>query len=265
MKTATIRLSAALVALVATAGAVSAQSGMTSEQVQRRYQVRVMEGVLVGAAQHGAQLLAIKVQQIDPSIVLTSGNPPRALGLVLDGHGIVFYIEIPGINPAISWALRSRSRDVGAETAINNIRRALQSISNPQDRADLELQLRRLEQRVLPPGAASQRGAMQVNAIGTAAPPTSAPVPTMDDPEAEYERLVTSQLVNAMLDYSHQLGLGADEWLTVAARGSQGPLETVHDALVTITLRIKGSDLADLRAGRITRDEARARIVVREF
>ena len=265
MKIVTIRLSAALLALVTTAGVASAQSGMTTEQVQRRYQVRVMEGVLVGAAQHGAQLLAIKVQQIDPSIVLTSGNPPRALGLVLDGHGIVFYIEIPGINPAISWALRNRSRDVAAETAILTIQRYLQEETNPQVRADLQAQLRRLAQRLLPPGATADRGAMQVSGIGTAAPPTSAPVPTLDDPEAEYERLVTSQLVNAMLDYSHQLGLGADEWLTVAARGSQGPLETVHDALVTITLRIKGSDLADFRAGRITRDEARARIVVREF
>ena len=267
MKIVTIRMFAVLAALLATVSAASAQSGMTSEQVQRRYQVRVMEGVLVGAAQHGAQLLGIKVQQIDPSIVLISGNPPRALGLVLDGHGIVFYIEIPGINPAISWALRNRSRDVGAETAIVNLQRYLQTETNPQTRADLEAQLRRLAQRLLPPGAVAQRGAMQVNdgVIGTSAPATLAPLPTMDDPEAEYERLVTQQLVNAMLDYSHQLGLGADEWLTVAARGSQGPHETVNDGLVTITLRIKGSDLADLRAGRITRDEARARIVVREF
>jgi hypothetical protein len=267
MKIVTIRMFAVLATLLATAGAASAQSGMTSEQVQRRYQVRVMEGVLVGAAQHGAQLLAIKVQQIDPSIVLISGNPPRALGLVLDGHGLVFYIEIPGINPAISWAMRNRSRDQVAEAALLAWKRHLQELpANDQSRADLELHTRRIEQRLLPPGAASQprQGAMPVN--GTAAPPNSfAPIPRMEDPEAEYERLVTDQLVNAMLDYSQQLGLGADEWLTVAARGSQGPLETVNDGLVTITLRIKGSDLADFRAGRITRDEARARIVVREF
>jgi hypothetical protein len=265
MKIVTIRMFAVFLAALATASAAAAQTGITSDQVQRRYQVRQMENVLIGAAQHGVQLLAIKVQQIDPSIVLVPGNPPRALGLVLDGHGIVFYIEIPGINPAISWALRTRSRDVGAETAILNLQRYLQTETNPQTRADLEAQLRRLAQRLLPPGATSQRGAIQVAGVGTAPMPTTAPVPTMDDPEAEYERLVTQQLVNAMLDYSQQLGLGADEWLTVAARGSQGPLETVNDGLVTITLRIKGSDLADFRAGRITRDEARARIVVREF
>jgi len=119
---------------------------------------------------------------------------------------------------------------------------------------------------VLPPGA-TRPGTLQQNAgvAGYASEPSLAPAPTMEDPDGEYERLVTEQLVNAMLDFSHQLGLGADEWLTVAARGSQGPLDTVYDGLVTITLRIKGSDLADFRAGRLTRDEAKARVVVREF
>jgi hypothetical protein len=101
--------------------------------------------------------------------------------------------------------------------------------------------------------------------VGTTPPATFAPAPTMEDPEAEYERLVIAQLENAMLDHSHQLGLASDEWLTIAARGSQGPLENPFDALVTITLRIKGSDLADFRAGRLTRDQAKARIVKREF
>ncbi len=70
-----------------------------------------------------------------------------------------------------------------------------------------------------------------------------------------------------MLDHSHQLGLGIDEWLTIAARGSQGPLvsQAVFQDTVTISLAIKGSDLSDYRAGRLTRDEVRARVVVREF
>jgi hypothetical protein len=88
----------------------------------------------------------------------------------------------------------------------------------------------------------------------------------MDDPNKEYRQLVTRQLVNAMLDHSHQLGLAADEWLTIAARGDQGALmaQAVFDNRVTLQLRIKGSDLADFRAGRLTREEARARVVVRE-
>lgn len=263
MKIAILRAAIVMLACVVTPGMASAQAAMTGEQVQRRYQVRVMEGVLVGAAQHGAELLALRVQQIDPSIVLLSGNPPRALGLVLESHGVVFYVEVPSINPAIAWAMRNRVRSQVAEGAILNLKRGLQTVNNLQERADLQAEVRRLEQLLLPPGAAQPRQAATIN--GTAPPPSLAPAPTMEDPEAEYERLVTQQLVNAMLDYSHQLGLGADEWLTIAARGSQGPLETVFDGMVTITLRIKGSDLAEFRAGRLTRDDARARIVVREF
>jgi len=100
------------------------------------------------------------------------------------------------------------------------------------------------------------------------APAQAAPRPQpMDDPDLEYERLVTEQLVDAMLDHSHQLGLGADEWLTVAARGSHGPLmaQAAFDDSVTLTLRVRGSDLADFRAGVITREQARARVVVSEF
>ncbi|MDQ3069375.1 MAG: hypothetical protein M3R55_06565 [Acidobacteriota bacterium] len=259
MTTAIIRTAAILVALAALPGAVSAQTGMTREQVQRRYQVRVMEGVLVGAAQHGAELLALRVQQIDPSIVLFTGTVPRAQGLVLEGHGVVFYLEVPGINPAIVWAMRNRGRDQAAETAVLSLRRHLSTLPDVQQRSDLELYLRRLEQRVLPPGAATPTSMTP----GMAPSPTAAPMPAMDDPDGEYEQAVVLQIVNAMLDFSHQLGLGADEWLTIAARGSQTAGDSAN--LVTITLRIKGSDLADLRTGRITRDEARARVVVREF
>jgi hypothetical protein len=62
------------------------------------------------------------------------------------------------------------------------------------------------------------------------------------------------------------MGIGADEWLTVAARDAEGPLNPSepYDA-VTIVLRIKGSDLAAFRAERLTREEARKRVEVREI
>src|SRR5688500_18721312 len=109
MKIAAVRFAVAVVLSLASMSAASAQTGMSSEQVQRRYQVRVMEGVLVGAAQHGAQLLALRVQQIDPSIVLLSPSTPRALGLVLEGFGVVFYVEVPGINPLATYTMRRQS------------------------------------------------------------------------------------------------------------------------------------------------------------
>lgn len=257
------RAAALTLALVAVATAAAAQTSLTREQVGRRYNVRVFENVLVSAAQHGAELLGLRVQQIDPSIILLTGTAPRAQGFVIDGHGLFFHVEIPTVDPVVAWAVRTRGRDAAADTAIASIRRYLQSVSDPAERADLEAQLRRLEQRVTPPGQATTVG-MQTAGSAPAAP---AVPQSMEDPDLEYERLVTQQLVDAMLDHSHQLGLGADEWLTVAARGTHGPLmaQAAFDDSVTLMLRIKGSDLAAFRAGSLTRDEARARVVVREF
>lgn len=259
-----IRASVLLFAWCAGVTAVAAQGTLTKEQVERRYNVRVFGNVLVSAAQHGAELMAFKVQQIDPSIILLSGTAPRAQGFVIDGHGVFFHIEIPNVDPVVAWAVTNRGRDQVAMATLNQLRALLPAVTDSAQRTALETNIRMLEQRFMPPGAQQQR--MGVIPMGTA-PPTAAAPPVMSDPNVEYERLVTDQLVNAMLDYGHQLGLGADEWLTVAARSSQGALvaEAVFDDSVTIMLRIKGADLAAFRAGQVTRDEARARVVVREF
>ena len=264
MKNGMIRASVLLFAWCVGVTAAAAQGAMTKEQVERRYNVRVFGNVLVSAAQHGAELMAFKVQQVDPSIILLSGTAPRAQGFVIDGHGVFFHIEIPNVDPVVAWAVTNRGRDQVAMATLNQLRALLPSVTDSAQRTALETNIRRLEQRFMPPGAQQQR--MGVIPMGTA-PPAEAPPPVMSDPNVEYERLVTDQLVNAMLDYGHQLGLGADEWLTVAARSSQGALvaEAVFDDSVTIMLRIKGADLAAFRAGQLTRDEARARVVVREF
>lgn len=93
--------------------------------------------------------------------------------------------------------------------------------------------------------------------------PLSASDPIMD-PDAHYVQSVKDQLVNAMLDHSNSLGLRATEWLIVSARdGSESPGQVNQPS--TMTLRIKGSDLTEYVAGRITRDEARRRVLVRAF
>ena len=53
----------------------------------------------------------------------------------------------------------------------------------------------------------------------SAAAATIRPIPTGSIPKS-----VKSALVDAMLDHSLQMDLGPDEWLTVAARASEGPL-----------------------------------------
>ncbi len=70
----------------------------------------------------------------------------------------------------------------------------------------------------------------------------------MDDPDRQYTDAVKSALIDAMLDHSLSMDLGPDEWLTVAARQSDGPLANnqLYD-VATIVLRVKGSDLGRLR------------------
>jgi hypothetical protein len=101
------------------------------------------------------------------------------------------------------------------------------------------------------------------------APPlTPADEALLTNPSDVYEKEVVDALADAMLDYSAPMGVGPEEWLTVAARDNEHRDRLMpgdsYD-LMTIVLRVKGSDLAAFRADRITREEARKRIEVREF
>ena len=260
MTRAAVRIAIAAV-LAAAPSVAAAQTGITREQVERRYNVRMFENVLVTAAQHGAELLGLRVSQIDPGIILLTGTAPRAQGFVIEGYGVFFAVDIPAVDPVVAWAVRTRGRDEMADRSITALRQLVRSVADPQQRAIYEQQLRRIEQRLTPPG-----GGMQQTSDASAAQPALRP-PLMDDPNLEYERMVTEQLIDAMLDHSHLLGLGDDDWLQIAARGSHGPLlaQAAFDDSVTLMLRVKASDLADFRAGRITRDQARERVTVREF
>lgn len=91
-----------------------------------------------------------------------------------------------------------------------------------------------------------------------------APAEPMLDPDAHYVQSVKEQLINAMLRLSNSMDLRPNEWLAVEARdGSETPGQLSQPS--TMNLRIKGSDLADLRADRITIEEARKRVQVRGF
>jgi hypothetical protein len=73
-------------------------------------------------------------------------------------------------------------------------------------------------------------------------------------------------LIDAMLDNSKSMDLHPDEWLTVAARGSEaGLIPGEVYQLTTLVLRVKGSLLADFLAGRLNKEEARERVEVRQF
>ena len=68
-----------------------------------------------------------------------------------------------------------------------------------------------------------------------------------------------------MLDYSQPLDLRPNEWLTVAARDGDEPIPNAIYESITMVVRARGSDLADFRAGRLTREEMLKRVEVRGF
>ena len=93
-------------------------------------------------------------------------------------------------------------------------------------------------------------------------------VPTVR-PREIYQTEIANALVNAILDYRGSVGVGASEWLTVAARESVFDRHFVagdpNDTAITVTLRIKGSDLQALRENTLTREEGLKRVDVKHY
>jgi hypothetical protein len=94
---------------------------------------------------------------------------------------------------------------------------------------------------------------------------SSLPAPS-GDPGNVYTESVKAALIDAMLDHSLPMDLAPDEWLTVAARQSEGPLapSEIYEAS-TIILRVRGEDLATYAADRSRRSDVRQKVEVRVF
>jgi hypothetical protein len=78
-------------------------------------------------------------------------------------------------------------------------------------------------------------------------------------------RAIRTALIDAMLENSSALRVSPDQVLTVAARKdtNPNPLDPT-DAVRTMTFTVRGSDLEAFRQGRLTLEQARALVTVRE-
>lgn len=84
--------------------------------------------------------------------------------------------------------------------------------------------------------------------------------------DAEYVSRIKDALVQAMIDYSKPLELRPDEWFTVAAGDGDEPfMPAVLTEQHIMVLRIRGRDIAEYMAGRLTRDEVRNKVEMRRF
>jgi hypothetical protein len=261
---------------------VSAPAAMLGQQrpepPARRDQIKILEGVLQQAAGLGAEQVAKKLQVLEPGVTTLAGQP-RARGFVLEGYGVFFDVEVPALMQNVVGSLLILQRDGQMAAALEQMRHVIQTLPAGQDRMRAEQAFRRLESQVGP--VPQRRGRPQqpeVRATDSADPtpvsnlatspavPAGDPIPADWDPLAEYTRAVQTQLIEAMLNFSHSLNLGPEEWLTVAARDSHGPmLPGQIDDAQTIVLRVKGSDLAIYAADRTRLDEIRKKVEVRVF
>ena len=263
-----------------------------------RYLVQVMEGVLQSAVRYAAGQMNLKLQAVSPELLQLSGAA-RARGFRLDGYGVFFDVEVPAaLRQTMGWTAKMmQQNDQTLDQAIVQLRRLMNELEGKR-RVDAETALRLVELRarpVLPRGnpytnpctmgdrvAANAVQASSASGDATAAQSVSStnvpqgPSPSvqasqadqtwMQNPDAAYELEVREALISAMLEYGSTLALQPEEWLTVAARDNQSVVIPGDlSETVTVILRIKGSDLNELMAGRLAPQDARRRVEVREF
>jgi hypothetical protein len=248
-------LIAGLTVLLAIMPAYAQQQQTEADQAKARQRISTMEGVLERAVKNGADnmLRQIKALTSDPPVLT---GLPEVRGFRLDGYGVFFDVEVPQLLLPVTWPLRQLYRD-NTNRVVDDLRALMVSL-NPPQREQVAQLVQRLElQTPAPQPVAGQS--------------PSAPRPAdsaVEDPEARYTLEVKAALIDAMIENSQPLAVGPDEWLTVAARDNVqvDPLVRGDRAeFSTIIFRVRGSDLGAFRAGRITIDDVRQKVEVREY
>lgn len=268
---------AVLVAAVAAAPGWAQEAPAARPRVdlaELRHHIYVMEGALARAVDFGAKKLNQEIRAVMPDVFVLAGEA-QARGVYLEDYGVFFDVEVPMLRQSMMWSLRMMldQDDRALRTDIANLRRGLQGITDAAVRASLETSLKRLEQQATPVSAAARAAAGADPVVAPAiVVPDAAAAPEkawMKDPNGAYTEAVQRALIDAMIDFSTPMSIGADEWLTVAARDNErrdslAPQDP-YDEVVTVLIRIKGSDLLAYRSGRIDKDEARRRVRVGQF
>jgi hypothetical protein len=239
---------------------------------ESRYQIAQMERVLEGAVEHGAALTRDRLKAVlPPGDTLMDGENARARGFRLEGYGVFFDVIVPPFETetTLTWSLRTLDQnDLGLDSAL----KALETHIKSQGNADLEQALRRVELQVNPAMLAVHAdpaipGAR--DAVGSAAAATT-PLevdPILNDPNEAYRSEVVAALKDAMLDHSSSLGIGENDWLTIAARGNDDRprLAPADSDARTRIIRLRGADLLAYLARQIPKDEALNRIEVKVY
>jgi hypothetical protein len=207
-----------------------------AEQIRRHEQINLFEGTLERAVTNAARRVAKDVQEHTSNADFMTTDA-HAKGFILDGYGVFVYVEIPALDLNLTVGLMLDQFDRDAQ-------QKAEADANP----------------------VSNRSEMKTDPVPVIPKTAREALKSVMDTGQKYRNEVKLQLTDAMLDFTKNLELKPDEWLSVAARGSDGALTPGQILqLTTVVLRGKGSDLADYFAGRLTKEEARAKVEVRQF
>ncbi|HEY6358223.1 MAG TPA: hypothetical protein VIX35_08255, partial [Vicinamibacterales bacterium] len=196
-----------------------------------RADVGTFEIVLQRAIDRAVLQTSQWAQQVVPDVVMSSAEPV-VHGVPVGDASITFSVEVGGMVGVEMWQL---------------MHQRLQP-QPPQPQPDPNVQ------RV---------GAQIVQADSSAGPP---PRVTSNSADVQYSEYVRQAMIDAILDNSGVLQLKDEQTLAVAviptSVSGSGPY---RKSSATLILSIKGVDLEQLRQGKISRDEAKRRIVETHF
>jgi hypothetical protein len=265
-------LSCAAVGVLMSSGIAAAQFAPVQPTPQEarefqesRYQIGQMERLLEGAVEHGATLMRNRLRAVLPADMLLTENA-RARGFRLQGYGLFFDVEVPSLEGPLPWSFQTLDQnDLGIQAALQTLRSYIQG--SAANDTNLQQAMKRVELQVapigvmpMPAGSVSRDGSAQQ-------PPANGDLMTQAQANQAYRSTISNALIDAMLEHSRGLGIGASEWLTVAARGSENRprLAPADPEGQTVLISVQGSDISAFLGGQLTRDEALKRIQVRVF
>ena len=245
-----------------------------TELIRSRQAIATMETVLQRAISNGAEMVQAQVSAVLPTQRPRLSNTPRVSGVRLPGYGVLFNVQVPGLELPIMWDLvvrNGQNREMDSALTVQRLRKQVTGMPPGPMRAQLQDLIFQLEMQ-LGAGAAPRPAEARGPVAAASLPLTTVDNTTfqvdpqvVDDPEAAYTRTVKAELIDAMLVYSQQLSIGPEEWLAIAARRATNPL-VPGDSIDASTwvMRVKGSVLSALRASTITKDEAQKQVEVTE-
>ena len=219
--------------LVAPLAAQQPQPPGEGADIQTRYQIRQYEIAVRAAVLHAGEQLASRASALVPGVLLAPSTEP-VVRFVPTPEGPVFDVQIPLLLDAGPVLLRMMQ----SQQQLRPMSPAVPVAQNPD--------------RVAGAG------------VVAADPMTKSPVqPSAQDfdPDKEYTAFAREALIDVLLDNSSAVPLKDGQRLEIAASGLEITRPTLYpDNSRKLVLVITAADLSAFRQGKITREEAKARI-----